>query len=423
MNKMSLGIRRVEKGLFTIIFAILCLGIASLFAAGTIKDVKLPLILALLVAIIFIGAHLLLEKWKSAADPYIFPLAAMLSVIGLIMILRLSPDLVIRQTIWILAGLVVFVLTAAGLRDYRFLEEYKYLYIFLGLFLLLSTIIFGTTVGGARSWLNLGYFKFQPSELVKIILVIFLASYLEEKKEILTQGTRSFLGVQVPSLQYIGPLLVMWGFSLILLIFQKDLGAALIFFGSFLAMIFIATGRWSYLFSGTLLFAIGALLCYFLFNHVQVRVSIWLNPWNDIEGKGYQIIQSLFAVGSGGLYGTGLGLGQPMLIPAVHTDFVFSAWAEETGLLGAVALLIIYCLLIYRGFTIALKADNGFGTLLAAGLTTMFAIQTLVIVGGVIKLFPLTGVTLPFVSYGGSSLVSNYILLGLLMNISAKNGA
>ncbi len=421
---MSLGIiRRVEKGLFTIIITFLGLGIASLFAADSIKDVRLPLTLALLVAITFIGAHVLLEKRKSTADPYIFPLAAMMSVIGLIMILRLSPDLVVRQTIWLMAGVAIFILIAAGLRDYRFLEEYKYIYIFCGLLLLLSTILFGTTVGGARSWLNLGYFKFQPSELVKIILVIFLSSYLEEKKEIFTQGTRSFFGIQVPSLQYIGPLLIMWGFSLVLLIFQKDLGAALIFFGAFLAMIFIATGRWSYIFSGILLFAIGALLCYFLFYHVQVRVNIWLNPWNDIEGKGYQIIQSLFAIGSGGLYGTGLGLGHPKLIPAVHTDFVFSAWAEETGLLGAVALIIIYCLLIYRGFTIALKAGDGFGTLLAAGLTTLLAIQTLVIVGGVIKLFPLTGVTLPFVSYGGSSLVSNYILLGLLMNISAKNGA
>jgi len=214
----------------------------------------------------------------------------------------------------------------------------------------------------------------------------------------------------------------MWGFSLVLLIFQRDLGTALIFFGTFLAMIYIATGRWSYIVSGALLFGFGASICYFLFRHVRVRVAIWLNPWVDIDGKGYQIVQSLFAVGSGGIYGTGLGLGQPTLIPAVHTDFVFSAWSEEMGLLGAVALLAIYVLIIYRGFRIALTANTGFGLLLASGLTSLLAIQTLVIVGGVIKLLPLTGVTLPFVSYGGSSLVSSYIMLGLLTKISVKDG-
>ncbi|MCL4440849.1 MAG: FtsW/RodA/SpoVE family cell cycle protein, partial [Firmicutes bacterium] len=263
----------------------------------------------------------------------------------------------------------------------------------------------------------------QPSELVKIILVIFLAGYLEEKREVLTEGTRLVFGVPVPNLQYVGPLLVMWGFSLVLLIFQNDLGTALIFFGTSLTMIFIATGRWSYVITGTILFTAGAGLCYLLYHHVQARVAVWLNPWNDIDGKGYQIVQSLFAIGSGGFYGTGLGLGRPTLIPAVHTDFVFSAWSEETGFLGAAALLLIYCLLIYRGFCVALKAKSGFGALLASGLTSLLAIQTLVIVGGVIKLFPLTGVTLPFVSYGGSSLVSSYILLGLMTSISAKDGA
>lgn len=409
--------------LFGAIIALLWLGLLSLVVAGNIKDVRLPVILTVSVTLAFVIIHLVLQKWNAGGDKILFPLAAMLSVIGLIMVMRLSPDFAVRQFIWLFVGLAVFLLTVKGIPNYRLLEDYKYIYIFSGLLLLSVTIIFGTPVGGARSWLHLGPLRFQPSELVKIVLVIFLASYLEEKREILAEGTRSFMGIKVPSFQYAGPLLIMWGFSLVLLIFQRDLGAALIFFGAFLAMIFIATGRWSYIIIGILLFIFGAIVCYFLFHHVQVRVSIWLNPWKDIGGKGYQIVQSLFAVGSGGLYGTGLGLGQPTLIPAVHTDFIFSAWAEETGLLGAAALLLIYCFIIYRGFVIAIKANTGFGLLLASGLTSLLAIQTLVIVGGVIKLFPLTGVTLPFVSYGGSSLVSSYVLLGLLVNISAKDGA
>lgn len=416
-------IRGTANILFTAIIFVLWLGFISLLAAGTMVDVKLPLLLCTLATGALVFSHLLMGKWNINGDLYLFPLASMLSVIGLIMVLRLSPGFAVRQFIWLFAGLTVFLATVKGLRDYRFLEDYKYIYIFGGLLLLLITIIFGTTIGGARSWLSLGPLRFQPSELVKIILVIFLASYLEEKKQILTEGTKNVAGVPVPSLQYIGPLLVMWGFSLVLLIFQKDLGAALIFFGTFLAMMFIATGRSSYVFTGIVLFSIGAVLCYYLFSHVQVRVSIWLDPWKVIDGRGYQIVQSLFAIGSGGLYGTGLGLGQPKLIPAVHTDFVFSAWAEETGLLGAAALIIIYCFIIYRGFIIAMKAGSGFGTLLASGLTSLLAIQTLVIIGGVIKLLPLTGVTLPFVSYGGSSLLSSYILLGLLVNISAKDGS
>lgn len=416
-------IRGTANILFTLIISVLWLGFITLITAGIIEDVKLPLLLCTLATGALVISNLLIKKWNANGDPYLFPLVSMLSVIGLIMVLRLSPGYSLRQFLWLFVGLIAFLATVKGLRDYRFLEDYKYIYIFCGLFLLLITIIFGSTIGGARSWLSFGSFRFQPSELVKIILVIFLASYLDEKKEILTEGTKTIAGLPVPSLQYIGPLLVMWGFSLVLLIFQKDLGAALIFFGAFLTMIFIATGRWSYVLTGVVLFSLGAVLCYYLFTHVQVRVSIWLDPWKDIDGRGYQIVQSLFAIGSGGLYGTGLGLGQPKLIPAVHTDFVFSAWAEETGLLGAAALIIIYCFIIYRGFNIAIKAESGFGKLLASGLTSLLGIQTLVIIGGVIKLFPLTGVTLPFVSYGGSSLLANYILLGLLVNISAKDGA
>lgn len=415
--------RKSEVFLLKYVLFFLWIGLVNLFLTGTLTNYEQPLILAAVVTVALLVVYLLLRKWNTSGDLLLFSLTSMLSAAGFIMILRLAPDFAVRQVIWLLIGLGAFVLTVKVLPDYKNLEDYKYIYIFGGLLLLLVTILFGSEIGGARSWLNFGFFSLQPSELVKIILVIFLASYLEEKKELLSEGSTTFWGIRVPSLQYIGPLLVMWGFSLVLLVFQKDLGAALIFFATFLAMIFIATGRWSYVISGTLLFSLGAGFCYFLFKHVQVRVATWLNPWADINGKGYQIVQSLFAIGSGGTYGTGLGLGQPTLIPAVYTDFVYSAWSEEMGLLGAVALLLIYCLIIYRGFKISLQSKTGFGCLLASGLTALLAIQTLIIVGGVTKLFPLTGVTLPFVSYGGSSLVSSYIILGLLTKISVKDGA
>jgi len=419
---MALPVRDTERSLFNYVILFLWIGFAGLYGADEVPDVSGLVMFAAPMTVAFLGSQFVLEKWKIQGDMLLFPLTSMLSAAGLIMILRLSPDFAMRQFVWLFAGLAAFLGTVKILPDYKRLEDYKYIYVYVGLILLLATILFGVEAGGARSWIDLGLLRFQPSELVKIILVIFLASYLEEKKEILAEGTKTIMGIPFPSLQYTGPLFVMWGFSMVLLIFQKDLGTAMIFFGTFLAMIYIATGRWSYIFSGSFLFLVGAGLCYFLFSHVRVRVATWLDPWSDIDGKGYQIIQSLFAIGSGGTYGTGLGLGRPTLIPAAHTDFVFSAWSEETGLLGAVALLIIYCLIIYRGFRIALKAGNGFGSLLAGGLTSLLAIQTLVIVGGVIKLFPLTGVTLPFVSYGGSSLVSSYILLGLLTRISARDG-
>jgi len=418
------GIREHERSLFIYVILFLWIGLLGLFGADSetfaAAGFKQPLLFGAIVSLGLIAVHLLLEKWRFRGDQFLFPLTSMLSAAGLVMILRLEPDYAMRQSIWLFTGLAAFLATVRLLQNYKRLEDYKYIYILAALILLLATILFGVEAGGARSWIDLGIARFQPSEIVKIILVIFLASYLEEKREVLTEGTRNLWGIPVPGLQYVGPLLVMWGFSLVLLIFQKDLGTALIFFGTFLVMIYISTGRWSYVSFGSFLFGLGATVCYFFFSHVRVRVATWLNPWADIEGKGYQIIQSLFALGSGGTFGTGIGLGQPNLIPAVHTDFVFSAWSEETGLAGAIAILIIYCFIIYRGFRIALAAHTGFGALLAAGLTSLLAVQTLVIVGGVTKLLPLTGVTLPFVSYGGSSLVSSYIMLGLLMRISAE---
>lgn len=401
--------------------AFLAVGLLILNAGAQPSTGRQSVFLALLAGTVLFVTGQTVRRLRPGADKYLYMLAAMLSVIGLVLLFRLAPDYAARQIYWLLTGLFCFLVTAGGLKDYKQLEEYKYIYILGGLAALLATILFGVEVGGARSWVAISSFRMQPSELVKIMLVIFLASYLNEQREMLTVGRKGLLGVSWPGLQYLGPLLVMWGFSLVLLIFQKDLGTALIFFGTFLAMIYAATGRWSYVVSGIILFIAGAVLCYFLFAHVRVRVAIWVNPWRDIEGAGYQIVQSLFAIGSGGLLGTGLTAGRPTLIPAVHTDFVFSAVAEEFGLFGGMALILLYLLIVYRGFKIALDSGTGFGALLAAGLTSLLAIQTIVIIGGVTKLLPLTGVTLPFISYGGSSLVSSYILLGLLVNISQKD--
>lgn len=401
--------------------AFLAVGLLVLYLGGRLPLAEQPVLLAAAAGAALFGTGLLARRWLPETDRFLFPLASMLSVIGLTVLFRLAPEYATRQIYWLFAGMVCFLITVGSLKDYKQLEEYKYLYILGGLAALLATVLFGIEVGGARSWIAVGSFRMQPAELVKIMLVIFLASYLEEQREVLMIGRKGLWGLSWPGLQYLGPLLVMWGFSLVLLVFQKDLGTALIFFGTFLAMIYAATGRWSYVVSGVILFAAGALLCYFFFAHVRVRVAVWLNPWRDIEGAGYQIVQSLFAIGSGGLLGTGLGAGRPTLIPAVHTDFIFSAIAEEFGLFGGMALILIYLLMAYRGFKIALDSGTGFGALLAAGLTSLLTIQTVVIIGGVTKMLPLTGVTLPFISYGGSSLVSSYILLGLLVNISRKD--
>ncbi len=412
---------RETKLLMVYVLAFLIIGLLVL---NTAEQPPLPWsssLLAILAGLGLVITQILLTRWRPTADRYLFPLAAMLSIFGLILLFRLAPGYANKQIYWLVTGQVCFLLTVIGLKDYKRLEEYKYVYIIGGLAALLLTILLGIEVGGAKSWIAIGQFRMQPAEMVKIVLVIFLASYLQEQRDVLTAGKTGLLGISWPRLQYLGPLLVMWGFSLVLLIFQKDLGTALIFFSTFLAMIFASTGRWTFVVSGVLLFVAGAVLCYYLFAHVRVRVAIWLNPWHDIEGAGYQIVQSLFAIGSGGFLGTGLTAGRPGLIPAVHTDFVFSATAEEFGLFGGMALIMIYLLLVYRGFRIALDSGTGFGALLATGLTSLLAIQTIVIIGGVTKLLPLTGVTLPFISYGGSSLVSSYILLGLLVNISYKD--
>ncbi|MFZ5597427.1 MAG: FtsW/RodA/SpoVE family cell cycle protein [Bacillota bacterium] len=404
------------------LYLVIGAGAVYLWRSGDIRQVAVG------VAAPVLGYLLVCLLWRLVgfrADPFFLPLVAVLSYTSLVFLYRLNPPYAVRQMVWLLVGLVFLFLTTRTFTDYRRLSEYKYIYGLMGAVFLVIPIFFGTEQGGAKSWLDFGLFSVQPSEFVKILVVLFLASFMSENKMVLAQDTESIGRFSFPGPRAWGPLLGMWGISLLLLAFQRDLGTALIYFGTFLAMVYVATARMLYVSTGTVLFLAGGATSYMLFDHVKQRVDIWLlNPGNFIElgdrayNQAYQIIQSLFAIGAGGLTGAGLGEGYPGFIPAVHTDFIFSAITEETGLLGGVGIVLLYMIFIYRGLKVALESKDDFSKLLASGLTALLGLQAFIIIAGVTKLLPLTGVTLPFVSYGGSSLVANFIILGMLMNIS-----
>ncbi len=375
---------------------------------------------ALIFFTIFLVFHLIERQVVPKSDFFLVPLFSFLSGIGLVMLYRLRPSLLINQLTWIAIGALAASIFLIVLKNYWELEGYKYTFALSGLILLLLPALFGHEVGGAKLWLRIGSFSFQPAEVAKILIVLFLAAYLKEKGELISAPKES-LGFPLPSLKYLGPLLVTWGISLLILIFERDLGSSFLFFGIFLSLLYIATGRLAYTGMGSFLFLSGAFACYRFYPHVQSRIAIWLNPWTDIEGRGYQITQSLFAIASGGLSGSGLNLGFPDKIPAVHTDFVFSAICEELGLMGGVAILLAYLVLISRLFKISIKTRESFGKLLVSGFGIVLALQTIVIICGVTKLLPLTGITLPLISYGGSSMVSNFILLALVLKVSHQS--
>jgi cell division protein FtsW (lipid II flippase) len=363
------------------------------------------------------------------SDVLLLAIVTLLTGIGLIVIYRLTNavsgagNLAIAQAVWILIGSGALLFIVLFLRNYHRLFAYKYLLALAAVGLIASTFTpLGYEVNGARLWSQVGPANFQPSEFARIALIIFFAGYLAEKRDLLAATSRSFMGIQLPALKYFGPVALVWAASLGLLVFEKDLGSSLLFFAVPLLMLYAATGRIAYVILGTLLFALGSFATYFMFSHVQVRVQSWLDPWSDPHGTGFQITQSLFNIADGGFTGTGLGEGFSQTIPEVETDFVFSTVASELGLLGATALLLAFLVFVYRGIKIALLAEDDASKLLAFGLTAMFAIQTLIIIGGVTKAIPLTGVTLPFVSYGGSSVVGNFILTALLLVISEKAG-
>ena len=413
--------RNTELGL-VILAAVITAGLYTLASLGRTASIPGNLVPFLLVVLgLLVAGHLAMRRLAPNADGILFPLAGLLNGIGYVVIARLDEDLAALQATWTLIGVGAFVATLVVVRRVRDLESYRYTFMLLGIGLLLLPLVpgVGRTINGAKIWVSIGPLNFQPGEFAKLILAIFFASYLVEKREVLGIAARRIGPLALPELRHFGPVLLAWGASLVVMIAEKDLGSSLLFFALFITMLWVATDRASYLFVGGLMFSAGAFVAWRAFAHVEQRVDIWLDPWADAAGSGYQVVQATFALAWGGIAGTGLGLGNPTRIPAADTDFIFAAIGEELGLLGAAAILVAFLLMVGAGLRIALRADSAFETLLAVGLTTILGVQAFIIMGGVIRLVPLTGITLPFVSYGGSSLVANYILLALLLRISA----
>jgi cell division protein FtsW (lipid II flippase) len=375
-------------------------------------------------------AHLAVRRLAPNAGALFLPIAVTLTGIGYVMVSRLAlasdvPSVqrqAMLQGVWIGVGVAAFVVTLALLRDYRVLDRYRYLAMVAGLALLLLPLVpgLGFSANGSRLWIQLGPVTFQPGELSKILLVVFFASYLWERRELLAIATKHIGPVGIPDFKHFGPMLAVWGVSLAVLVFERDLGSSLLVFSIFLAVLYVGTGRIAYVIAGLALFGLGAAAAYQLFDHVQTRVQGWLDPFNPetVTGPTFQLAQSLLALAAGGIFGTGVGLGHPTLIPAVSTDFVFSAIGEELGLVGATGVILLYVVFATYGIRTALRCVDPFGKMLAAGLTAAIGFQAFIIIGGVTRLIPLTGITLPFVSYGGSSILANFTILAMLVAVS-----
>jgi len=412
---------------FMLAFAII-LGMGGYLLTHLNRDAALPpewpwALAALLT--IGVALHAVIRWRLPYADPLILPLVMLLNGIGLAMIHRLDLGTSPRmhsaelQLMWTAIAAVACCLVIAFLRDYRVLQRYTYTMFLAGMALLMLPLVpgLGTEKNGARIWIHLGPYSFQPAELAKLVLSIAFASYLVEKRDVLALAGGRFLGIELPRPRDLGPILLMWLASLAVLVFQKDLGTSLLFFGLFVMMLYVATEKPSWAILGLLLFATGAYLGYLFFSHVQVRVSSWLNPFSNYD-QNYQVIQGQFGIAWGGALGTGWGLGRPNLTPLAKTDFIAAAIGEELGVAGLTAVMLIYGLIVARGLRASLVARDPFGKLLAAGLSFVFAIQVFAILGGVTRLLPLTGLTTPFMSQGGSSLVANWVMVGLLLVIT-----
>jgi cell division protein FtsW (lipid II flippase) len=386
-------------------------------------------------ALLFGAAHLVVRRFAPYADPLILPCVALLNGLGLVMIRRL--DLAAAETarqngrllsradaplqlIWTTIAVAAFVVVLIVVRDHTKLARYAYTSAAAGLILLVLPGLpgIGATINGARLWIRLGPITVQPSEVAKILLIVFFAAYFVSKRDVLALASRRVAGLDLPRGRDLGPVLLAWAGSLVVLIGERDLGSSLLFFSIFLVMLYVATERTSWLLIGLGLFVLGSLAAYQLIAHVQSRVDTWLNPFRDPEGASYQLVQGLFGFGTGGVTGTGLGEGMPGIVPFAKTDFIMAAIGEELGLVGVMAVLVLFGMIVQRGLRAGLGCRDSFGKLLAVGLSFSLALQVFVIVGGVTGLIPLTGVTLPWLSYGGSSVVMNWVLVALLLRIS-----
>lgn len=387
---------------------------------------------------LMLAAHLVLRLTGNQGDQMLLPVVATIGGVGIVMLNRLPQNLLgadifglrlgmaTTQLLWFGIGVSAMLWIAARFRDDGVLRHYKYTWALAGTLLLIITFLFGREVNGARLWIFLGPIGFQPGEAIKVVLVIFIAGYLAEKRAVLSEGIARIGPIKIPPLPYLLPMLAIFFGVMGIVVISRDLGTALLFFGIFLTMLFVATGRRSYVLVGIVLFVVGSFGAYQVFGHVRVRVDNWISPFADPSGTGYQTVQALYAFGRGGLFGEGLGQGLPTIsghlpIPALPTDFIFAAVAEELGLIGAFALLALVMVLVFRGLRTAVLARDDFSSMLAVGLTVSLGLQTLIIASGNVKLVPLTGITFPFVSYGGSSLLASFVVVGLLLAISHRS--
>ncbi len=423
--------RTAESALVLAAAGLAAFGVALVnFADGGTIDAQVGL--TFLVFTLAFGSLLAgMRAWAPLAVPFLIPLAATIAAVGFVTVYRLDRQLAGLQRWWLLigSGLAVLALSLMRTNGVDPLRRYRYVFLTAAVGLLLLPLLptegplplHGLEVNGSRLWVKLDTgvaIQFQPGEIAKLLLVVFLASFLAERQTALSVSNRRVAGLGVPEPRQLTPVVIAWGASFAVLVSQRDLGASLLLFGAFIVMLYMATNRAVYLTTGLVMFGGGVALAYTQFGHVQRRVSAWLDPWADYEGAGYQIAQSLFALGSGSLSGSGLGLGRPDLIPAAATDFVFAAVAEEMGLAGSVVVIAAYALLVATGFGIAVRSRDLFRKLLAAGLSFVLGLQTILIIAGVIRILPVTGITLPFMSYGGSSMLSNFLLVALLARVS-----
>jgi peptidoglycan glycosyltransferase len=412
--------RRSELGL--VLLAAVITGAAYVLAALG-KNATLPArigpFLGSVVALLLL-AHVAVRRLAPGASPLLLPIAALLHGVGYVMIARLSDRLAGLQATWSLVAIAAFVGVLVVVRRVVDLLRWQWWFLGAGIALQLLPLVpgIGFSSGGARIWVSVGPINFQPGEFAKVCLALFFAGYLSEQRELIRAGSHRVGGFALPDARAFLPVLLAWAVSVVVMVAEKDLGSSLLFFTLFALMLWVATERTGYVVFGGVLFVVGATVAYQLFGHVRDRFTIWIDPWSHYNGKGYQIVQSMFAFAEGGLSGTGLGLGDPGRIPAVKTDFIYAAIGEELGLFGATAVLVAFALLVGSGLRTAVRTDNAFEKLLAVGLTVIVGVQAFIILAGVLRVLPLTGVTLPFMSYGGSSLVANYMLLALLISVS-----